>query len=108
MTVPPSTFQAGKLWLVDHFGLAKDALHIYVGLTLFLLAALLFRWPVSSWRPWAVAVGAAMLGELADLRDVVAFHMTIHLADNWHDIWNTSFWPTVIMVLARNTRLFRR
>jgi hypothetical protein len=105
---PPSALQTVKLWLVDHAGLAKDALHIYVGLVLFFGAALLLKWPVRSWKPWAVVVAAALLGEAWDLRDSNAHHTPIELWANWHDVWNTCFWPTVIVLLARTTALFRR
>ena len=82
-----SALQSAKLWLVQHLGLAKDALHIYVGLALLLGCVILFRWPLRSWKPWAVVALAAA---------------------NWHDIWNTLFWPTMLMLLARYTRVLRR
>lgn len=106
MTVPHSALQAVKFWLVGHAGLAKDALHIYVGLALFLGSASLFRWPVRSWKPWAVVVAVAGVGEAWDLRDSFAYHIPVSLWANWHDLWNTCFWPSVIVLLARTTRVF--
>lgn len=103
-----SPFQTVKIWLVNHLGLAKDALHIYVGLTLFFGTALLFGWKLSSWRPWAVVAAAALAGEVWDLRDCLVHQIPIDLWANWHDLWNTLFWPTIIMVLARRTRLLGR
>jgi len=103
-----SALQAIKSWLVDHLGLAKDALHIYVALGLFLGTALLFGWKLSSWRPWAIVAAAAIVGELWDLWDSLGYHTPINLWASWHDIWNTLFWPSVILVLARTTRLFGR
>lgn len=102
---PPSALQAVKWWLVQHAGLAKDALHIYVALTLFFGSCLLFRWPVRSWKPWLVVLAAALAGEAWDLRDSVAYRTRIDLWANWHDIWNTLFWPSVILLLARRTSL---
>jgi hypothetical protein len=104
----PSALQTVKLWLVGNMGLAKDALHVYVGLALFLGAALAFKWQVRSWKPWAIVVAAALLGEVWDLRDSLAYHTRIGLWANFHDIWNTCFWPSLIVLLARTTRLFRR
>jgi hypothetical protein len=101
-----SPLQSVKFWLVQHLDLAKDALHIYVGLTLFLGSALLFRWPLRSWKPWAVAAAAALLGEAWDLRDSLAWHTRIDLRGNWKDLWNTLFWPSVLLILARATTLF--
>lgn len=103
-----SPLQSAKLWLIHHVGLAKDALHIYVGLTLFLGSALLFRWPLRSWKPWAVALAAALLGEAWDLRDSLAYRTRIDLWGNWHDLWNTMFWPSALLILARTTTLFAR
>ncbi|NYT40261.1 hypothetical protein HZY97_05800 [Sphingomonas sp. R-74633] len=101
-----SPLQAVKFWLVQHLALAKDALHIYVGLTLFLSTALAFRWPLRSWKPWAVAAAAALLGEAWDLRDSLVYHTRIDPWGNWHDIWNTLFWPSALLILARTTSLF--
>jgi hypothetical protein len=103
-----SWLETAKYWLVDHTHLAKDALHIYVALTLFLGAMLVFRWRVGSWKPLAIVLVAAIAGEAWDLRDSVVFHTRINLWANWHDIWNTMFWPSVITLLARWTQVFAR
>jgi len=105
--VPPSPLQASKLWLVHHVGLAKDALHIYVALTLFFGSVALFGWRVSGWRPWMLVLVAALAGEAWDIRDSLVYRTPLILRANFHDIWNTLFWPTVIMLLARHTRLLR-
>jgi hypothetical protein len=103
-----SALQSAKLWLVHHLDLAKDALHIYVALTLFFGAALAFRWPLRSWKPWSVVLAAALAGEAWDLRDSLAYDTPIDLGANLKDVINTLFWPSLIMVLARTTRLFER
>ena len=101
-----SPLQSAKFWLVQHLSLAKDALHIYVGLALFLGSALLFRWPLRSWKPWAVVLAAALLGEAWDLRDSGVYHTRVNLWANWKDVWNTMFWPSALLLLARFTGLF--
>ncbi|OYY67940.1 hypothetical protein [Sphingomonas sp. 28-63-12] len=103
-----SPFQDMKLWLVGLTGLAKDALHIYVALSLFFGSALLFKWPLTSWRPWLVVLAAALLGEAWDIADLRVISVPLDLGGNWHDIWNTLFWPSMILLLARTTRLFVR
>ncbi len=45
-------FEAFKIFLVDHTGLAKDALHIYVSLAVYLGSCLIFRWKTRQWQPW--------------------------------------------------------
>ncbi|RYD68593.1 MAG: hypothetical protein EOP58_00065 [Sphingomonadales bacterium] len=103
-----SVLQTAKLWLIDHVGLARDALHIHVGLLIFVGSALIFRWPVRSWKPWAVVLAAATLGEAWDLRDSGAYHTRIDLLGNWKDLWNTMLWPTGLLLLARFTPLLDR
>jgi hypothetical protein len=101
-----SPLQSTKFWLIQHLGLAKDALHVHVGLLLFVGSALLFRWPLRSWKPWAVALTGTLLGEAWDLRDAVVFHTRIDLWGTFHDLWNTMLWPSLLLVLARTTMLF--
>ena len=108
MSVSPTALQTAKAWLVDTVGLARDALHIYVGLALFLGSALLFRWPLKSWKPFAVVLAVALLGEAWDLRDSAALGSSLRLRESWKDVLNTSFWPLALLLLARWTQLFRR
>ena len=101
-----SALQTIKLWLVQHVHLAKDALHIYVALTLFFGSALLFGWRLRSWGPWLVVAVAAVAGELWDISDRHSGHIPQNYGANLHDVWNTVFWPSVILLLARRTKLF--
>ncbi len=103
-----SIFQATKIWLVEQFNLARDALHIYVGLTVFLAVALLFRLSLKDWRPLAAVFLVAVAGEVWDILDDRRTNQVVDLAANWHDIANTCFWPLVIFLLARLTPLIRR
>lgn len=102
------SFQLLKLRLVETTGLAKDALHIYVGLGVLFGTALLFGWKLSSWRPWLAVALVALAGEAWDLRDTITAHQFVYLWANWHDLWNTLFWPSVILLIARRTRLLGR
>ncbi len=103
-----SPLQQIKLLVVEHSHLSKDSLHIYVAMTLFLGSALLFRWPLKSWKPWLVVLAAALAGEAWDLRDSVVYDTRIYLLANARDVVNTIFWPTILMFLARWTRVLRR
>lgn len=103
-----SPLQQAKLYLVNHVHLAKDALHIYVALILFLGSAALFSWPLKSWKPWLVVLAAALAGEIWDLRDSLVYRTPIALGENGKDILNTMFWPTALMLLARGTKVLRR
>ncbi|HEX8300543.1 hypothetical protein [Sphingomonas sp.] len=103
-----SPLQSAKLWAVEHLSLAKDALHIHVGLLLFLGSALIFRWSIRSWKPWTVALAAVLIGEAWDLRDSTAYDTPVDLWRNWKDVWNTMLWPSGMMALARFTAVFGR
>jgi hypothetical protein len=103
-----SPFQQAKIALVGLLGLPKDALHIYVGLAVFLAAAALLRRPLGSWVPIAAVVAAALAGEIWDLLDTRGAGARIHWDRNWHDVWNTCFWPAMLFLLARYTRLLSR
>lgn len=103
-----SPFQHAKIWLTELMGLPKDALHIYVGLAVFLLAALLSRRPIRSWLPFGAVILAALAGELWDAIDTFRAGQRIQWWRNWHDIWNTCFWPLVLFLLARYTKVLKR
>lgn len=102
-----SPFQTGKLWFVEHLGLGKDALHLYVALGLFLASVALFRWRADGWKPWLLVLAAAVVGEALDIRDTLAAGRAIGLGANWHDIWNMMVWPTVIALMVRAGALDR-
>ena len=101
-----SVFQMAKFWLVGATGLAKDALHIHVGLIVFFAVALIMRWPLRSWKPWAAALAVTLAGEAWDLWDSFNEGRRIQPWANWKDVWNTMLWPSAILLLARGTRLF--
>ena len=103
-----SLFQDAKLLLVEATNLSKDALHIYVGLGVMLLAAILLRRSLKDWRPLAAAALAAVAGEVWDVIDTLSHGGTPRWSLNWKDVWNTLFWPTVLFVLARFTSVLRR
>jgi hypothetical protein len=101
-------FQSGKLWFQDLVGLSKDALHVYVGLTVLLLMALIFRLPLRDVRPLAAVFLVAIAGEILDLVERLHPEADPYLQSNWHDLWNTMFWPTMLFLLARWSGVLRR
>lgn len=103
-----SPLQQTKLAIVQHLGLAKDALHIYVALIVFFGACLLFKWKAAQWKPWAAVLAVALLGEAWDLRDSLVYHTHVNFPASLHDIWNTMLLPTALMLAARYTKVFRK
>ncbi|WP_114520096.1 hypothetical protein [Altererythrobacter sp. ZODW24] len=103
-----SALQAVKTVLVDNLDLTKDALHIYVALIVFFGCCLLFKWKAHQWKPWLAVLAVAAIGEAWDIRDNWVYDRPIVLAWNFKDLWNTMLAPTIIMLLARYTRVFRK
>lgn len=101
-----SLTQALKLAIASATGLSKDALHIYAGLAVFFLAAVLARNRPSLAMPWSVVLLAALLAEALDLRDDLASMGRWRWAASLHDVLNTIFWPSVLAVLV-HLRVFR-
>lgn len=100
-----SNFQTIKLAVVGFTGLSKDALHVYVGLTVFLVVALVHKRRLRSlWTVGSVLL-VASLGELLDMRDDLTSLGHWRWRASLHDIVNTTFWPMVLWVLLRTKLL---
>jgi hypothetical protein len=96
-----SPFQSVKLIVGAMFSLSKDALHIYVGLFVFLTVSYLVRKRYhAAWALLAVFL-VACLGEIFDARDNFASLGRWRWRASLHDIMNTMFWPIVLSVLIR-------
>lgn len=99
-------FEALKLFLVDHTGLAKDALHIYVALAVYLGSCLIFRWKTRQWQPWCLVLLAALMGEAWDLLGALERGGPLQWDATRKDLWNTMLVPTLLLVLSRTTTIF--
>lgn len=88
-----------KTRLVDFVGLTNDAMHIHGSiLILFVSAIVLRRRPDSIWC-WLIVFVAELFNEYADLKGLAPGEATIDAAI--HDLYNTMFWPTIILLLGR-------
>ena len=96
-----STIQFIKLTIVTFTGLSKDALHIYIGLAIFLATAFVLRKPLRSNVPWFVVAGVAIAGEVLDMNDDISSLGYWRWDASLHDILNTLFWPSVLLLLAK-------
>lgn len=99
-------FETFKVFLVDHTGLAKDTLHIYVALAVFLGSCLIFRWKTRQWQPWALVLAVAVAGEAWDMQGALERDWPLQWDASWKDLWNTMLVPTVLLVLSRTTTIF--
>ena len=96
-----SLFGERKASLVELSGLDKDALHIYFGLALFLLIRLFWRWRGGWVVAWLTVLAMAVGGEWLDMTREMGDATIQPDAAHWHDIWNTMFWPTVLLLIGR-------
>jgi hypothetical protein len=96
-----SGLQSLKLAIIAALGLSKDALHIYVGLSVFLLTALALRRPLRSLLPWLAVMLVALAGELFDAVDDIRSLGYWRWTASIHDVANTLFWPTALLLLTR-------
>jgi hypothetical protein len=103
----PSLVQALKLDFVAATGLSKDALHVYFGLIVWLLAAALSRKSITTLKPWLMVFLAALIIEALDAFDDWRSLGRWRMRASVHDIVNTLVWPTVLALLARYTRLLK-
>jgi hypothetical protein len=96
----PLDFQQFKLDVIATTGLAKDALHIYAGLAIFLAVRLFWRWRGGWLVAWLCVLAVACGVEYVDMLNEHARDDMQPDASHWHDIWNTMFWPTVLVLVG--------
>jgi hypothetical protein len=96
----PHYLQLFKQYMVDSTGLGKDALHVYAGLILFLGVRLIWRRRGGWVLGWLAALAAALMVEWLDIRMETAEANLRPDAEHWKDIWNTMFWPSVLLIIG--------
>ena len=97
----PQVFQLLKLDIIAATGLAKDALHIYGGMTVFILVRLVWRRRGGWWLAWIATLMLALGVEWLDMLVDAAGSALQPDGEHWHDIWNTMFWPSVLLLFGR-------
>lgn len=97
----PEQFQQLKLDIIDTAGLAKDAMHVHIGLLVFVAVRLLWRWRGGWVIAWLAALAVAGTGEWLDYLGNLDATPTPSDPEHWHDIWNTMLWPTIFLVIGR-------
>ncbi|HTG35787.1 MAG TPA: hypothetical protein VLB76_22920 [Thermoanaerobaculia bacterium] len=90
-----SSYQLFKLWWLAVLPLTKDAIHIYIGFVLLLIALIVFRRRLSSYQALIPGLLVSLVMEVFDLRDGYSLGASVH------DIINTNLLPFVFVTLAR-------
>lgn len=97
--------QLAELWigyktrLIDFVGLTNDAMHIHGSILILFVSALVLRLRPDSIWCWLIVLAAELFNEYADLKGLAPGEASIDASI--HDLYNTMFWPTVILVLGR-------
>ena len=98
-----------KLFIEHSVTISPDALHFLVGAVLWLMLAVLFRRPVSSWLPWLSLLALALANEVVDLWTEQWGDPGMQYGESAGDVLLTMLLPTVLMVAVRRyPRLFAR
>ncbi|MDN3454519.1 MULTISPECIES: hypothetical protein [unclassified Psychrobacter] len=109
-------FNTFKINIIETTGLAKDALHIYVGIGIYLLCLMVLRpiiknQSIRSFMALIVVTGMALLGEYLDNRHIIIpkglFALEIvDIKASIHDLINTCLLPYVLYALNKWTKIF--
>ena len=95
---------------IEHAGIVtSDALHVLVGVALWVLAALVLRRRLTDWLPWLVVLAAVLFNEAVDLWVEQWPDAAMQYGESAKDIVLTLLLPTLLMAAARRRpELFKR
>lgn len=97
-----------KLFVEHSITFSFDVLHVFAGVIVLLVAAVLLRKAVSSWWPWSVVLVITLVNELLDLRIEEWPQASMQYGEAMKDLLLTMFLPTVLLVTSRKfPRLYR-
>ncbi len=100
-----SGLQAAKLAVMSLTNLSRDALHVHAGLLVFVASAFVLRSNLRSPWPWLAALAVACGMEAMDAVDGIVSYGHWRVRASVHDVVNTMFWPTVLALACRYTRV---
>src|SRR3954452_8472778 len=98
-----------KMFIEHAIFFSSDALHVLVGMAAWVVIALVWRRPLSEWRPWLAVLVLLLLNETVDLWGERWPDPGMQYGESAKDLLLTMILPTLFMVLVRSTpRLFSR
>ena len=87
-----------KQRIVEMVGVSNDALHIHGSLLLLFVSALMLRRRPDNIWSWLLVFGLELFNEYADLHGQTPGEAS--MTAGLHDIYNTMFWPTLILLFG--------
>jgi len=104
-----STWHQGKLFIEHLLAIDHDALHVIVGVLLWLVVGLLLRRPLSSWWSWLWVLAAIAWNEAVDLWVEQWPDPGQQYGEGAKDLILTMLLPAVMTIaVRRRPDLFRR
>ncbi len=103
-TMAISAFQSLKFQVLDLVNLSRDAVHMHVGIAVFLFTVAIRKKEGMDWLCLLPVYALAVSTELLDLRDCLTSLGHVRWSAGIHDILNTVFWPTVMVSYAYLSR----
>ena len=94
-------FQGLKLQIVDFVGLSKDAIHIHIGMSVFILTVLVWGKGMITFKCLLPVFIAALGMEAMDLYEDYNAVGYFRWFNSLHNFINTSLWPFIIVVLVK-------
>ncbi|MEO5705455.1 MAG: hypothetical protein ABIT10_13675 [Alteraurantiacibacter sp.] len=88
-----------KEWLLGSFGQSHDAMHVHVGLAIFVGLLLVLRGKGSWWLPFSLLAALSLLAEVFDVIALLSVKSPIDPMESLRDVANTLVWPLVLSVL---------
>lgn len=99
-----SSYQSLKLTLVEIFNIPKEGFHFVLGFLVFLIGAYIFKIKLTSYKSLIAPLVLAIVLELLDLRDVLAYEYSLDILDSLTDILITMSAPTFTVLYMRRKR----
>jgi hypothetical protein len=97
-----------KMFIEHASVISSDAIHLLVGVLIWLIAAQLSRRTLSAWLPWLVVLALALLNEAVDLSVEHWPSPGMQLGESAKDVMLTMALPTLLMAVLRlRPNLFR-
>ena len=100
-----SFYQKLKPVINELLGLSNDAIHMHIGVAVFVITILITKKKLNHWNLLIPVFIISIMLECLDLFDDWRFEGTFHIARSLHDIINTNLIPLVLVWLARKKKI---
>jgi len=98
-----------KMFIEHASVISSDAIHVLIGVLIWIVAAQLSRRALSAWLPWLVVLALTLLNEAVDLSVEHWPSLGMQLGESAKDVLLTMVMPSLLFALTRyRPNLFTR